>query len=81
MDELIQRLDQVGLIENEEIILDDNQRVPVSTFRIFFGDKEPTYENLSGYHTFAWGEETITRTAEDLGYKVYFDQWRGLDII
>ena len=52
--------------------------VDVPTFEILFGDVEgePTYEALSGSHTFTWGDTEYTMTAEEMGYQTYFDQWK-----
>jgi len=86
MNELITKLKENKLIDSMgNIILEKTEQqtqvVDIVTFNIFFGDKPPTYENLIGTHTFVWNGETLTRTAEELGYKKYFDQWKELGII
>jgi len=52
--------------------------VDINTFETLFGDVEgnPTYEALSGSHTFRLGETQYTMTAEEMGYQKYFDQWK-----
>ncbi|WP_066259662.1 hypothetical protein [Neobacillus drentensis] len=52
--------------------------VDVNTFEKLFGDVEgnPTYEALSGSHTFILGDTKYTMTAEEMGYQKYFDQWK-----
>ena len=54
------------------------QSVDVNTFETLFGDVEgnPTYEALSGSHTFKLGDTQYTMTAEEMGYQKYFDQWK-----
>lgn len=91
MEELFLRLDQSGSIdESGNIILaiySDGfvQAVSKERFQIFFGDvaDNPTYERLSGSHTFMWGDpiKEYTRTAEQLGYQEYFDEWKELGIL
>jgi len=86
MNELITKLKENKLIDSMgNIILEKTEQqtqvVDIVTFNIFFGDKPPTYENLIGTHTFVWNGETLTRSAEELGYKKYFDQWKELGII
>ena len=36
----------------------------------------PTYEALSGSHTFKLGDKQYTMTAEEMGYQKYFEQWK-----
>ena len=36
----------------------------------------PTYEALSGFHTFKLGDKQYTMTAEEMGYQKYFEQWK-----
>ena len=36
----------------------------------------PTYEALSGSHTFKLEDTQYTMTAEEMGYQKYFDQWK-----
>ncbi|QNK89593.1 hypothetical protein H7992_08035 [Sporosarcina sp. resist] len=59
--------------ENGTIISGD-----VNTFETLFGDVEenPTYEALSGSHTFKLESTQYTMTAEEMGYQKYFDQWK-----
>lgn len=83
---LLDKLASNGLInEKGDIILvqgegGSSMTVPVSTFQIFFGTSE-TYEQLVGTHTFTWNDESLTKTTEDLGYKVIFDAWKEKGII
>ena len=86
MNELLNKLNANGLIDKYgDIILDSGQTVSKDTFNIFFGDvaTNPTYVALSGSHTFLWGDpsETLTRTATELGYQKYFDEWKTKGII
>lgn len=77
------------LNENGDIQLSVDQYVTVSTFCTFFRDclEDETvidkYVGLSGDHTFMWGDpsQEYTRTAEKLGYKVFFDQWHEEGLI
>ncbi|RAS74454.1 hypothetical protein [Priestia endophytica] len=57
--------------------------VDVDTFEMLFGDVEedPTYEALSGSHTFKLGDTQYTMTADEMGYQKYFDQWKMQGII
>lgn len=50
----------------------------VDTFKTLFGDVEgnPTYEELSGSHTFKLGDTQYTMTAVEMGYQKYFEQWK-----
>lgn len=52
--------------------------VDINTFETLFGDVEgnPTYEALSGSHTFKLEDTQYTMTAEEMGYQKYFDQWK-----
>lgn len=52
--------------------------VDVNTFELLFGDLEgnPTYEALSGSHSFRLGDTQYTMTAEEMGYQKYFNQWK-----
>ena len=54
------------------------QSVDVNTFETLFGDVEgnPTYEAMSGSHTFRLGDTQYTMTAEEMGYQKYFNQWK-----
>ena len=49
-----------------------------NTFETLFGGvkENPTYEALSGSHTFQLGDIHYTMTAEEMGYQKYFDQWK-----
>lgn len=57
--------------------------VDINTFERLFGDVEgnPTYEALSGSHTFKLEDMQYTMTAEEMGYQKYFNQWKELSII
>ena len=89
MDALITLLKQNKLIDdNGNIILEkyENgryQSIDQETFNIFFGDVSlnPTYEALSGGHAFLWAEEQLTKTAAELGYQKYFDEWKAKGIL
>ncbi|NYV68871.1 hypothetical protein HYI36_26780 [Bacillus sp. Gen3] len=52
--------------------------VDVNTFETLFGDVKgnPTYEALSGTHTFKLGDTNYIMTADEMGYQKYFDQWK-----
>lgn len=52
--------------------------VDIKTFKELFGDvlDNPTYEALSGTHTFLIDEKEYTMTAREMGYQKYFDQWK-----
>lgn len=88
MEQLYQRLSDLGLIDASmnSIILEKNDdgsvltAVNKETFAVLFADaaNSPTYEKLSGFHTFIWGPalEEMSYTAEQLGYRKYFDQWK-----
>lgn len=90
MDQLYLSLNKAGLlfkryIDEEEdafILLETNENgtteVDVNTFEMLFGDVKdnPTYEALSGSHTFILGGTQYTMTAEEMGYQKYFDQWK-----
>lgn len=49
-----------------------------STFEVLFGyvKENPTYEALSGLHTFELDAKQYTMSAEEMGYQKYFDQWK-----
>lgn len=91
MNQLYFSLNEAGLIlkghteqgEVDFILLETyengtTQSVDVNTFETLFGDVEgnPTYEALSGTHTFILGDTQYTMTAEEMGYQKYFDQWK-----
>ncbi|MFD3449798.1 hypothetical protein ACFDTO_35065 [Microbacteriaceae bacterium 4G12] len=91
MNQLYLSLNEAGLIfkghteqgEVDFILLETyengtTQSVDVNTFETLFGDVEgnPTYEALSGTHTFILGDTHYTMTAEEMGYQKYFDQWK-----
>ncbi|WP_132011025.1 hypothetical protein [Mesobacillus foraminis] len=72
-----------GLEEADFILLEtyENGRthsVDVKTFETLFGgaERNPTYESLSGTHTFKLGDTKYTMTADEMGYQKYFDQWK-----
>jgi len=52
--------------------------VDINTFETLFGDVEgnPTYEALSGSHTFKLEDTQYAMTAEEMGYQKYFDHWK-----
>lgn len=52
--------------------------VDVNTFETLFGDvkNNPSYEALSGSHTFTLEDTQYTMTAEEMGYQKYFDKWK-----
>lgn len=69
--------------ETDFIFLESNENgtissVDVITFETLFKDVEgnPTYEALSGSHTFNFESTQYTMTAEEMGYQKYFDQWK-----
>ena len=91
MNQLYLSLNEAGLIfkghteqgEVDFILLETYENgtttsVDVNTFERLFGDVEgnPTYEALSGCHTFKWGDAQHTMNAEEMGYQKYFDQWK-----
>ncbi|MGE7543612.1 hypothetical protein [Sporosarcina newyorkensis] len=90
MKQLYSSLQKAGLIftstifdEEETFILfekrkDGSSQVDIPTFESLFGDVKdnPTYEALSGSHTFKLDGKQFTMTAEEMGYQKYFDQWK-----
>ncbi|MFJ8102296.1 MULTISPECIES: hypothetical protein [unclassified Lysinibacillus] len=52
--------------------------VDVNTFETLFGDVKgnPSYEALSGSHTFKWEDTQYTMIAEEKGYQKYFNKWK-----
>ncbi|KEF36979.1 hypothetical protein M670_03893 [Schinkia azotoformans MEV2011] len=94
MNQLFSSLNKAGLMFKRRIdqevevfiLLETNDNgtteVDVNTFEALFEDVKgnPTYEALSGSHTFKLEETQYTMTAEEMGYQKYFDQWkeRGL---
>ena len=90
MNQLYLSLNEAGLMfkrytdqrEVDFILLETNEngttQVDVSTIETLFGDVEgnPTYEALSGTHTFKLKNTQYTMTAEEMGYSKYFDQWK-----
>lgn len=96
MNELYRSLRQEGLIfkgDSEEgevdfIYLETDENgttcsVDVPTFEHLFGDvaENPSYEALSGAHTFTLEGEEHTMTAEEMGYQKYFDRWKAQGIL
>jgi hypothetical protein len=75
--------------ENGNIQLSESQEVEILTFCVFFrdgieNDTQPDkYVALSGSHTFLWGVPSLeyTRSAEELGYQSFFDQWHEEGVI
>src|SRR5699024_10678365 len=61
-----------------EIRKDGSSQVDIPTLESLFGDVKgnPTYEALSGSHTFKLDGKQYTMTAEEMGYQKYFDQWK-----
>lgn len=57
--------------------------VDVNTFESLFGyvEEMPTYEALSGSHSFRLGDTQYTMTAEEMGYQKYFNQWKEQGIL
>lgn len=53
-----------------------------NTFEVIFEDVKgnPTYEALSGAHTFILKETQHTMSAEEMGYQKYFDQCKELGL-
>lgn len=90
MKQLYSSLQKAGLIftskifdEEETFILietrkDGSSQIDIPTFESLFGDvkENPTYEALSGSHTFKLDGKQYTMTAEEMGYQKYFDQWK-----
>lgn len=91
MNRLYLSLNEAGLMfkgrtdqgEGDLILLEISENgtihsVDVNTFETLFGDVKgnPTYEALSGSHTFKLGDTQYTMTAEEMGYQKYFDQWK-----
>lgn len=92
MNQLYLSLNEAGLIfkgyseQREEvdfILLETYENgtkhsVDVNTFETLFEDVKgnPTYEALSGSHTFKLVDTHYTMTAEEMGYQKYFDQWK-----
>ncbi|MCM3006084.1 hypothetical protein [Priestia koreensis] len=78
------RIDQT---EVDLILLEKFERgratVDTRTFETLFSDvkENPTYNTLSGSHTFALKGTTYTMTAEEMGYQKYFDEWKALGIL
>lgn len=74
-------------LDGENIVLSENQTVSVPVFCTFFrgaledGTKSDKYAALSGGHTFVWNGEEQTKTADELGYQVFFDQWHEEGLI
>lgn len=73
--ELLTKLEEKGLVDNNMIILDERQAVDIPTFTTFFGDSG-TYEELIEEHTFQWGDVTLNKTAAELGYADIFQKWK-----
>lgn len=84
---LYEKLAAANKINGDKIILfsDDDRMITVSkgVFETFFGNvlDNPTYKNLSGSHTYIWLGEEETKTAEELGYQIYFDEWKREGIL
>ena len=91
MEQLYLSLKKAGLIFKEHteqgevnfILLETYENgnrtsVDVNTFETLFGDVEgnPTYEALSGPHTFKLEDTQYTMNASEMGYQKYFDRWK-----
>lgn len=96
MKQLYLSLKEAGLIfkghseqgEVDFILLETSENgttasVDINTFEILFGDvkESPTYEALSGSHTFKSDVTQYTMTAEEMGYQKYFDQWKAQGLL
>jgi hypothetical protein len=73
--------------EVDFILLDTDENgtthsVDVNTFETLFGDVEgnPSYEALSGSHTFKLENTQYTMTAEEMGYQKYFYKWKEQEL-
>ena len=95
MQQLYLSLKEAGLMfksctaqgEIDFIFLESNENgttssVDINTFETLFKDVEgnPTYEALSGSHTFNLESTQYTMTAEEMGYQKYFDLWKKLGV-
>ena len=78
MNDLFEKLGKNNLLDGDNIILEryeggNTQTVNKDIFLVFFGDvsESPTYEALSGNHTFLWGDppQSLTYNATQLGYQ------------
>lgn len=69
---------EVDFILLETYEIGTTTSVDINTFEILFGDIEgnPTYEALSGSHTFKLEDTQYTMTAEEMGYQKYFYHWK-----
>ncbi|MBI6873348.1 hypothetical protein MXL46_04555 [Heyndrickxia sporothermodurans] len=90
MNPLYLSLKKAGLIftrdidrKKEDFILLETRKngsseVDIATFEALFEDvkENPTYEALSGTHTFKLDGVQYTMTAEEMGYQKYFDKWK-----
>ncbi|MGG1218022.1 hypothetical protein ABE236_11240 [Priestia endophytica] len=96
MNQLYSSLNEAGLIfkgdtdqdEADFILLETygdgtTHSVDVDAFETLFGgvEENPTYEALSGFHTFKLGDTQYNMTADEMGYQKYFDQWKMQGII
>ena len=91
MEQLYSKLANANLIDEAgNIILEryedgSVQSVDKPTFEVLFGDvaDNPTYDRLSGSHTFMWGDPPAqqTYTATQMGYQKYFDEWKAAGIL
>ena len=90
MNKLYSSLKKAGLIftrdidQKEEVFIlletrkNGSTEVDITTFEAIFEDviENPTYEALSGSHTFKLDGVQYTMTTEEMGYQKYFDQWK-----
>lgn len=96
MEELYQALNRNGLLFKQEVEgkevwfihletdeMGTNVSIDMETFELLFVNvkESPTYENLCETHYFIMNDVTYTMTAEEMGYKKYFDLWREKGII
>ena len=96
MDQLYLSLKKAGLMfknnsergEIDFILLETSEdgtsnSIDVISFETLFGDVKtnPTYEALSGSHTFILKDKQYTMTATEMGYQKYFDQWLAQGLI
>lgn len=86
METLYTALNFFNLIDGNNVVLERSEvysnEVDKPTFETFFGDvsSNPTYDALSGSHTFTWNGTEYTKTAPELGYQVHFDNWKSLGV-
>ncbi|WP_456270943.1 hypothetical protein [Bacillus sp. AK031] len=72
---------EMGAVDFILLETDDNgttNSVDIISFETLFGDVKgnPSYEALSGLHTFKLANKEYSMTAKDMGYQKYFDKWK-----